>query len=411
MMRQMPAGQILLTDDASALAAAFNAGTLIRPTAGHLNLVDLSLAIAAANGAGTPRDAGPRRLADAIGPNDHLIVVMADGMGMNVLGTLPRQGFLRRHLRMSIHTVFPSASAVALTTLATGEWPSRHAVTGWWTYVPELGLAGALLPFVMRDSRRSLAELGADLGLLIHGRPLLDSSERDVLALHPKQFCDSPYSKFFSGQRRRAPYASLEHATRLLIARLRDATGPTYTYLYNHRIDALAHRYGAASPEVREAAADLDRALGELYNATAGKARIVVTADHGLLDAAEGSKHLIPPTDRLLDDLSAPPTGDSRVQYLHVKGGAEASVRERFGDLVERRFYVITFDEAHELRLFGPGAYPGAARARIGDLIAISKGEDVVEYPGADGSGNMLAQIAHHSGLHPDEMLIPLIVA
>ena len=76
--------------------------------------------------------------------------------------------------------------------------------------------------------------------------------------------------------------------------------------------------------------------------------------------------------------------------------------RERFGD----RFFLIDADEAEELELFGPGPMSAETRRRIGGLIAVSRGVDVVQYrPYAD------PMVGHHSGLTPDEMMIPLIVA
>lgn len=83
----------------------------------------------------------------------------------------------------------------------------------------------------------------------------------------------------------------------------------------------------------------------------------------------------------------------------------------RFGD----RFLAITLEEAEALELLGPGAIPQPARERLGDLIVISAGDDVVDYRDS-GSAERVAsrvspRVSHHSGLSPEEMLVPLVVA
>ena len=38
-------------------------------------------------------------LADLIGPSDHLIFILLDGLGMNIIRRLPSSSFLARHVR------------------------------------------------------------------------------------------------------------------------------------------------------------------------------------------------------------------------------------------------------------------------------------------------------------------------
>jgi hypothetical protein len=97
--------------------------------------------------------------------------------------------------------------------------------------------------------------------------------------------------------------------------------------------------------------------------------------------------------------------------YLHLKEGAEDAVRQyfhrRFGDL----FWLITIDEAAAIGLFGPGCIATPARQRFGDLIAISRGRDVIEYRLPGNNGRIMEEASQHSGLTPEEMRIPLIIA
>ena len=147
--------------DVDGLLGAFASGSLVRPSAEVTSIVDLAGAIAMLTGVeGVRPGRRATELAEMVGPSDHLIFVLADGVGLSMTERLPPDSFLSTHLAAEIMTVFPSTTAVALTTLATGDWPARHAVTGWWTHLPEMGSAAAILPFTRRSDRRPLVQLG-----------------------------------------------------------------------------------------------------------------------------------------------------------------------------------------------------------------------------------------------------------
>ena len=130
------------------LVEAFAEGNLLRPRPEVRNLVDLSRAVAHLCGVNNLElSENARGIAESIGDADHIALVLVDGMGMNVLESLPADSFLRRRLWEQMQTVFPSTTAVALTSLATGEWPQDHAVTGWWTHLPALGSAATILNY------------------------------------------------------------------------------------------------------------------------------------------------------------------------------------------------------------------------------------------------------------------------
>ena len=84
--------------DVARLLAWFDSGVLIRPDATQPNTVALAHAIASRCGAPDVVLSPPaRRIADAIEAAEHIIFVMADGLGMNLIERLPVDSFLRRH--------------------------------------------------------------------------------------------------------------------------------------------------------------------------------------------------------------------------------------------------------------------------------------------------------------------------
>src|SRR5262245_62696223 len=104
------------------------------------SLVDLAAAFWAAAGAPdialTPAASGFR---ERIGESQHLVLVIADGLGFDILEAMPAASFLWQRLAATLQTVFPSTTAVALTSIYTAAWPAAHAVTGHWMQLPRAG--------------------------------------------------------------------------------------------------------------------------------------------------------------------------------------------------------------------------------------------------------------------------------
>lgn len=390
----------------------FAEGTLLRPDPAETNSVDLALALAALSGAPVPRTDGADRIARRIGETDHLVFVLVDGLGLEVVESLPEESFLARHLAMPLRSVFPSATASALTSLATGLWPNRHGVPGWWTYLPDHDLTVTALPFVERWSGDSVAERGVAAADLFRAATLLPCYRRDAASFLPAPIADSAYSRYVRGPTRTEPYDTLAAGIDAILERVRSSPQPTYSYLYLSSVDALSHAFGPRSPEVREHLLEIvDPQLGRLAQGLDGRARMVLSADHGLLEVPPEHKHLLLRDDPLVALLRAPPSGEPRAPLLHARPGEADRVRAMFEERFEHAFALLTADEAAELELFGPGPFTASARERVGDFVALSSGPDVLLYRHGDEPSGTEKLIGYHGGLLPPEVRIPLVVA
>ncbi len=397
--------------DIEYLLEAFESGALVRPDYDTPNFVDLALASAKLSGAsGVPDTRNSIELSRRIGDTEHLVFVLLDGVGMNLVESMPETAFLRSHLADELQAVFPSTTSVALTSLATCQWPSTHAITGWWTHIEQIGAPAAILQFASRSDSSDLGKMGVDSASVFPVPSAMSAYSRDTLIVVPANIANSTYSRYFGGGQKSCGYSSMEQGVTSVINRIRDASEPTFTYLYISRVDSLAHLHGMTRPEVQHALYEVDSEMARLASGIAGKARIVATADHGLLDAPAGGRHTLRPNRQLAPLLRFPPSGDARVMYLHTRDWAAERVRRLFERRFEDRFIIITVDEAESLELFGPGQLSPMARERMGDLIAISSGADMIEYNAARGVGKTVQLNSHHSGLTPEEMRIPLVI-
>ncbi len=389
----------------------FIEGTLILPREEIPNLVDLARAVARLNGVDMPHTHSSADIAEAIGDAESVVLVLADGCGMNMIESLPRGAFLPSHVHSDLLTVFPSSTAVALTTLTTAQWPSAHGITGWWTHLPDLGAAATILQYTARNGGGNLLERGIDPRRSFPVESVWAKFERDTLVVAPNHIRNSVYSNYFNGGRASMGYGSISDGVDKAIRHALGGDAPTFTYLYVPNVDSLAHIHGASGPETRRALGELDGEIARLSLAVGSRARVVVTADHGLLDAPARNRHTLRATRQLQPLLRRAPSGDARLLYMHTWDWAHT----RFSGYIDRRFgerfMTLESADAIQLGLFGPDPPPEYLRERFGDQIALSRGADMIEYNAGRGQGRMSQLNCHHSGLTPDEMRIPLIIA
>ena len=397
--------------DVPRLLAAFDTGDLRRPSTDVANLVDLSNALASLAGAGgIALTQGARRLAELVGPAEHLVFVVADGFGMSFVEAIGPESFLPGHVATELLTVFPSTTSAALTTLATGEWPAKHAALGWFIFLPEIAAVSTILPFIRRSDGVSLTRLGVSAEQAFPVPPLVSRISRDRLSLAPADIVGSVYSRYLAGGTPGRGYKTLSEAVDAILGTVADADGPTFTYVYWPKVDSAAHEHGAAHPKVGEAVQELDLQMKRLAVEMPPGGRVVVTADHGLLDAGDDETHWIKPGDDLDQCLSREPSGDAREVYFAVRNGQMTRFRDRFTRRFEGRFLLLTTEEVEDLHLFGPSPLSAISRQRLGHFVALSLGRDVIRYRWSNAPEATKKYRSQHSGLTPAEMRVPLAV-
>jgi hypothetical protein len=328
---------------------------------------------------------------------------------MNIIERLPTSSLLASSLKREISATSPSTTACALTTVATAEYPNRHGVTGWFTHLPEHNVTAMTLPFAERFTGKPLVDRGIHPEQVLPCPAILPRMPRNTLTLSPSYISNTTYNVYARGGTPGRGYESNTDAIDQLIARLSDAAGPTYTHLYLHDIDTLCHHVGVNHDSVVPLVLGIDTELKRLADAVKGKARIVVSADHGLLDVPKPDQNLLQIGDPLLELLKVPPSGDARMPIFHVRDGNKPAFVEAFNERFGDRFALTDVDEAERLELFGPGAISPAIRARFGDYIGVAFRPATVAYhPPHKPVGDLY--LAVHAGLSPEEMRVPLCV-
>ena len=359
-----------------------------------------------------PRTACPG-LREAFGVRAHarsVVLMVVDGLGDQMLRAHAPNGALMAHRRGALTSVFPSTTASAITTFLTGVAPAQHAMTGWHIHLRAIERSVAMLPFTLRGSETSPTELGLPPARAFDATPFADIIEAQCHVVSPARIVDSPFNATHSGRAQRHRYNLLRELFEITERCVRHAQGPCFVYAYWPEVDSIAHERGALARQTAGAVRRFDEGFARLLSAMRGQdVEVIVTGDHGLIDAAPSHCIELDDHPRLAAMLAHPLSGERRAAYCHVKPGSASAfadyVRGELGDRVD------LVDSARALAdgWFGPPPYHPELAARVGDFIVLGRGDATVKdwLPGE----KRYQQLAVHGGLSLAEMLVPLIVA
>jgi hypothetical protein len=379
---------------------------MVRPDYAGGGFLNLMASVVAACG-GAPRHAPlgalpPGELAAA----RNILFLLIDGLGDDYLRREGRGGALHARRRGALTSVFPSTTASAVTTSFTGWSPLEHGLTGWFTLFGEAGCVGAPLPFQRRGEK---ARLGVPPAQLFRAGTLFDGLARRSVVVTHRSIVDSTYNVHHCGRAERLAYDTLAGLVAQAVAAVESGPQPKFIYAYWPEFDALSHRHGNSSAEVRAHFQAVDAAFGELMARLAGTGTIVVaTADHGFIDSDGPDALDFADAPGLAGLLRYPLCGESRAAFCHVQEGRVPEFAARARDWLGDRARVCPSRDLVEEGWFGPGeAHPRLAE-RIGDVALVMRGRTTVKDWTPTEPRHRL--VGHHGGTSEAEMMIPLMV-
>lgn len=335
-----------------------------------------------------------------------VMLLVVDGLGSVFLERHP-DSFLARHAIGGLTSVFPTTTATAVTSLATGVGAQQHAITGWFVWLRELGLTSVILPYRVRGGERDAvpalppeAVIGAPS---LHARLAVERAWVSESAI-----VDSAYSRALAAATPRVGYRDLSG----LFERLLDLAGgqmpPRYVHAYWAGLDACAHRHGTDHAETRALFAELDAGIAALASALAGSGTLLlVTADHGFIDTAPEHHLSLDGYPELRRLLALPLSGEPRAAYAHVRAGQAAAFERRVADELGDWCELHPAHEIIEAGWFGRGRPHPALADRIGDYLLLMKDHRVIRDPLPGEAPFFFAGI--HGGLTEAELRVPLV--
>jgi hypothetical protein len=342
-------------------------------------------------------------LSEWAGEVRRVAVVLVDGMGWHLLPELAADAPLLASVLAGgagrldeLVCTFPSTTPTSLVSLTTGVQPGEHGVLGFTVKLPHTDRV--LNHIVWRDDPPP-----AQWQPIPTWFERLDRAGVSTRAVLPAHFIGSGLTEAAYRGARFRPVGSGDDYAGQLAAEIRGAPGLIYGY--TAALDTAAHLFGVGSPQWHTAAADVDTLITRLVERLPSDAALLITADHGGMNAAPEARVDLDTDPRLAAGVRVI-AGDPRVRYLHTQPGAVTDVLAAWSETLAGRARVCIRDEAVAAGLFGP--VRPEHLARLGDVVVTCTGDTAVL-----ASAHEPPEVANLVGLHgaatPAEMAIPLI--
>ena len=350
------------------------------------------------------------------------VVVLVDGLGLEMLRQ--RRGHtptLRRWLAQretapvgtgaGILTCRPSTTAAALTMLGTSALPGTTGMVGYSVLNPRLRspLAASAVPgpdqvlslITWKGDNVPSPRSWQDVPTIFERLPA-----GSAVSIGPSRFAGSGLTE-----------AALRGASHLGADRLEDRPGlaagalrrgTPLVYLYVGELDKTGHKHGWLSEQWLAQLERLDAAMAELVRRVPAGTRILLSADHGMVDTDPDHRIDLSAHRELVRDVVAV-AGEPRLTHLHVADGdvdLAAEVAQRYRHVLgDRAMWIGTREQAGEH--LGPLGV--RARGVVGDVV-VAMAENWVLVDPRVHSEAAIAMPGVHGSFTPAETEVPLLI-
>lgn len=338
-----------------------------------------------------------------------VVVLLVDGLGwLRLTRSRAVAPFLNSLAGRPLTAGFPTTTVTSLASLGTGLPPGAHGLTGYTSYVPDVDTTINWLAWRPASGGESMIDVVVPE--VVQPEPTVferaEAAGVMVTVATAASFGGSGLTRaVLRGGRFEGTVSGGDLISR--IASASRAGNRSLVYGYVSEMDLVGHVRGPDSESWLAQLTLLDRFVEQLADTLPADASLLVTADHGMTTIPEEDKVDFDDSATLQDGVLAL-AGEPRARYVHAHVGAQADVFASWQAQLSDRMWVLRRDEAIAAGLFGP-IVSTAARARIGDVVAISRSTTAVVRRKAE--SRLSALPGQHGALSDDELLVPLLRA
>ncbi|MGW0479971.1 alkaline phosphatase family protein [Nonomuraea sp. NPDC003214] len=376
------------------------------PAYGGASLPDLARSLLAALGLDEPNPL-------AIAPATRTCLFLVDGLGAELLRAHPDAApFLTAAAATTatggtiappahaappatLTAGFPATTVTSLCSLGTGLPPGEHGMLGMTLAVPGAGLlfnclrwTGTPMDPAEWQPSTTVYQRAAAAGI-------------DAVYVAPAEFEGTGLTDaVYRGVR----YAPAETPDERVTRALAELAGPrAHVTVYYGDLDAAGHMTGWGSDEWLRQLAIVDRMAERLAEGLPDGAALYVTADHGMVNAADKlDAEKTPELTRGVAMLG----GEARARHVYAEPGAAGDVLDAWAATLNGRAWVVPREEAVEAGWFGPDVR-GAWLRRIGDVLAVPYTDLAIIAPSAHRIEALFT--GYHGSMTAAEQLVPLV--
>lgn len=372
------------------------------------SLVNLIMSLKQGLGATVQDYSECRALQDvALNSYDNLVLLVVDGLGLQYVQATG--GLYKTHCRDQLTSVFPSTTATSITTFLTGQAPQQHGLTGWFTYLQEVGAVTAVLPCTIRGSQENLADRGVDIGRLYQHPSLFDELPCQSVIISPDWILTSEFNQRHQGRAQTRGYRGMDEMFEQMADCVKTGNQRQYIYAYWPEFDHLSHVHGNHSEQVADHFLLFQRSTEKFLAEIRGtNSLVLITADHGFIDTTPEQRITVNDYPELQSCLRLPLSGEPRTAYCYVHEDKRETfveyVNNEFSDLLD----CIPSHELIEAGFFGLGEPHAKLHDRVGDYTLIMKDSFTIK----DWLDNEKPFFHYgvHGGVSDSEMFVPLII-
>ncbi len=319
----------------------------------------------------------------------NVVVLLLDGLGTSILNEhAGRDGFLRKHYKESIDTVFPPTTVAATTSIISGLQPIEHAWLGWDCYYPQVDKNVTVFLNTEQGTDKPASDENVAWKYCGYKSVVDKINESGLKAYNVTPFVP-PFCK------------SIDEICNQ-IAKLCETNDKKYIYAYWNQPDTVMHERGCHSKDAKAVIDALEKAIEEMSEKLEDTL-LIITADHGHID---GKNVVITDYPAIMECLVRLPSIEPRALNLYVKEGKKEQFEREFRKEFGKDFVLLTKEEVYKEQLFGTGIPHENVDAMIGDYLAIAV-TDLTIFNTKEEASEI---VGVHAGYTKEEIEIPIII-
>ena len=373
---------------------------------------------------GLPVPASVRQRLDAVAEKtDRVLLLILDGVGYLKLQEmidkhpgmwLARAATAEGGTALPLTSVFPSTTANAVTSFATGLAPQHHGMLGYRLYLRETGTITNMIQLSVLGNGHgeSAVAAGLDIGTFLGVPTAYEQLESCGVGTHvvlSRHIASSGLSSLLYRASQTEIHPVITFSDLAITSRqtLEATHGKMFVSAYWSSPDTTAHVYGPDSDAYEAELLSLDATLAREWSNLPLDVSVMITSDHGMVPMRREDYLPIAAFPDLQGTLLLPPVGEPRANYVHLRNRSAGLSSATRDEIAAAGLTCISSREAAEAGLFGTdGSVRSETLDRIGDYIITSVGRTALYHPYPD--ARMLGGM--HGGLTEREMLVPLIL-
>ena len=294
--------------------------------------------------------------------------------------------------RTKLATTVPSTTPTALASLGTGMLPGAHGIVGAAFRVPEherilhpLAWGGDPHPQAVQPEP-TVFERVAGAGV-------------PVMRVGSSAYAGSGLTRAVL---RGGDYVPADTPAEIVDAISGHREGLAYAYIAD--LDRLGHVHGTDSRQWLDCLVAIDRMVAQMLERIGPGHRLLVTADHGMVDCPTRARLVLEELPRA--ECVRVVAGEPRLRHVYVAEGTVELVRDAWAEALGERAWVLHRDEFTASGLLG-AVEPDYAE-RVGDLVVLARDDTVLV---SDVDPLVSGLLGQHGSVTDAEMHIPLLHA